>query len=326
MAHFSGQDTLYSKKITPLLLRYQHYLRALHGGITMPIFYFMLCFRALFQVSLSKRSRQREFRADKIAAESTTSRDFAAGLLRVVAYSKFRNQVEHELFKQEQLETADVAARIERGFPAYAARFASDPNIGLLETTHPFDSHPPLSQRLAQFGITLGEHEARSLLGMPGDGGWRRNIPAADELEQQQWQAFEDQFREHHEATLPYRFLPETAEEREIVERAFPVRTFDGKEGQLTFDFEKMHYAPWADAIYYREITKCDLDEHGMLQILFTRGSKDRRTIKTTKLNKGEKDAAVETLNQYYGRYLTAVAYQEEIRLAAAAARRAEES
>ncbi|MEM9409721.1 MAG: M48 family metallopeptidase, partial [Planctomycetota bacterium] len=73
MAHFSGHDTLYSKKISPLLTRYGNYLVALYeGGITLPVFYFMNCFRSLFELSLGKRNREREFRADRLAGEITS--------------------------------------------------------------------------------------------------------------------------------------------------------------------------------------------------------------------------------------------------------------
>lgn len=122
MAHFSGQDTLYSKKIAPLLQRYANYLQTLQNNpITLPVFYFMLCFRALFEVSLRRLSRAREFRADEIAAATISPRDVAAALLRTVAYSRFRTKVEMELFKHEAaLAAADVSARIDQGFPAYA--------------------------------------------------------------------------------------------------------------------------------------------------------------------------------------------------------------
>ena len=59
MAHFSGQDTLYSKKISPLLSRYGLYLQALYaGGISRPVYYYMLCFRGLFEISLRRLGRQ----------------------------------------------------------------------------------------------------------------------------------------------------------------------------------------------------------------------------------------------------------------------------
>ncbi len=91
MAHFSGQDTLYSGKIAPLLSRYDHYLQALHGGaVTLPVFYFMRCFRVLYELSLSRQSRQREFRADRISVETTSARAVAGALLRTAAYSRYR--------------------------------------------------------------------------------------------------------------------------------------------------------------------------------------------------------------------------------------------
>ncbi len=74
-AHFSGADTFYSKKTAPLLERYQRYLEVLHdGGIGHVVFYYMNCFRALFELSFGRLCRQREFRADRIAAEATSAR------------------------------------------------------------------------------------------------------------------------------------------------------------------------------------------------------------------------------------------------------------
>jgi Zn-dependent protease with chaperone function len=317
MAHFSGQDTLYSKKISPLLLRYRNYLEGLHNNaITMPVFYFMLCFRALFELSLSKLSRAREFRADEVAATTTSARDLATALLRTAAYSKFRQKVEIELFKHEQaLETADVSARIERGFPAYVVSFASEPDIGRLATPHPFDSHPPLSQRLSAHGFSLNAEEINALLATAADGRWRCNIPNADELEQQQWKVFEERFRTYHEQTLPYRFLPETAEELAVVVKSFPELIFEGSAGIVTIDHEKIMHAPWDNALYYREITKCELTDEGVLKIHYDRGGKNTRSIKTKKLR--QRQQALEAFQHYYGRYLAAAQYQNQKRAAA---------
>jgi Zn-dependent protease with chaperone function len=174
MAHFSGQDTVYSKKILPLLIRYGNYLDALRQGVAaLPVFYFMVCFRALFELSLRRIGRQREFRADRIAVENTSPRDFAGALLRIVAYSKYRAKIEQELFEKERvLETADIGRQVESGYPAYATAFASNSDLGSEETPHPFDTHPPLSQRLgaAFFGIESGN--ASAILSVPGDGHW----------------------------------------------------------------------------------------------------------------------------------------------------------
>lgn len=313
MAHFSGNDTLYSKRISPLLMRYEAYLQSLHGGmITMPVFYFMLCFRVLFELSLSKLRREREFRADAIAAATVSPRDIAGGLLRVSAYSQFRARVQGELFDHEQaLEAADVSQRIERGFPAYAVAFTADPTIGGLETAHPFDSHPPLAQRLRALGFDLQSPETKSLLAVMGDGGWHDNIPDADQLERAQWQAFEEQFRKYHEQTLAYRFLPANDQERAIVEKDFPLWQVDGKDGLLTLDYEKVQHAPWPDAIYYREITNCQMTEHGVLQIHYTRQGKHMKSIKTRRFTGTGEQRIADAFARYYGRYLAAAEYQK---------------
>lgn len=318
MAHFSGQDTLYSRRIAPLLQRYNAYLQNLHeGGVTIPIFYFMLCFRALFELSLGKISRQREFRADKIAATITSPRDFASALLRTIAYSKFRGSVESDLFKQEQaLETANVSDRIESGFAAYAVAFASEQDIGLLETAHPFDSHPPTLQRLSALGVQLSVEETQALLGNLGDGGWHRNISDASEMERKQWQVYEERFRNYHEQSLPFRFLPATPEEQAIVEKAFPPITIESQQGTLSLDFEKIHYVTWTDPLLYSDITRCTLSDEGVLSVFYNRPGELSRTINTKKFGKDQQQQVLGAFQHYYGRYLTAVEYQKQVKAA----------
>jgi Zn-dependent protease with chaperone function len=178
MAHFSGNDTLYTKKTAPQLIRYNNYLQALHkGGISLPIFYFMLCFRGLFELSLGKVSREREFRADRIATDTTSPSAMVGALLRISAYSKYRKTIEKELFDQEQvLDSANISERIEEGFPHFANSFLSDPSVGAMQTAHPFDSHPPLVQRLAAVGVQLESADAQQLLVTGGGGEWHRHI------------------------------------------------------------------------------------------------------------------------------------------------------
>src|SRR5690606_26876528 len=94
LAHFSGEDTLYSQRISPLLMRFQNYLEGLYAGVVArPVFYFAVLFRALYEISLGKLSREREFRADRLAAERTSPQDMAHALLRITAYSQYRASV-----------------------------------------------------------------------------------------------------------------------------------------------------------------------------------------------------------------------------------------
>jgi Zn-dependent protease with chaperone function len=312
MAHFSGQDTLYSQKIALLLSRYDHYLHALYEGVvTRPIYYFMLCFRALYEVSLGRLSRQREFRADRIAVETTSARDVAGALLRTVAYSRYRNGVERDLFKQERaLETANVCERIEQGFRQYEASFVTGPDIGQLAPAHPFDSHPPLSQRLQAIGVPLKSEDAQTLLATAGDGKWYQYVPTAEPLEKEQWRQYEEQFRLYHEQSLPYCFLPETAEEHEIVVKFFPPVTFACDQGVLKLDHEKMRFDRWPDPICYAEITNLSIDDNSVLEISYQRQGRLTQSLKMSKF--ANKQEVLDHINYYYGRYLAAAEYQKQ--------------
>jgi Zn-dependent protease with chaperone function len=317
MAHFSGNDTLYSKKISPLLNRYGMYLQALHENpITLPIFHFMHCFRALFELSLGEHSRDREFRADRIAAETTSSRDLAGALLRISAYSDFRGKIQQDLFgKEHVLETADISSQIERGFHEHALTFAARPDLGGLETSHPFDSHPPLGQRLDAVGIPLASQDVQALVSNEGDGRWYAMIDDAEQIEGRQWEQFEERFRAVHEQTLAYRFLPDSDEERAIVVKSFPELTIEGKKGSLVLDCDRVRYTAWPDSLAYSEITNCSLNDD-TLQISYVRGGKHKASIpmKTFAVRRQE---ALQAINRYYGRYLNAVAYQKQKQIGA---------
>ncbi len=312
MAHFSGNDTLFSKKTTPLLIRYNNYLQSLYeGGISRPIFYFMLCFRGLFALSFGKVSRKREFRADRIAAHITSSRDMVGALLRIGAYSTYRQTIEREFADREQvLQTANISERIESGFPQFAVSFLSNPHISELQTTHPFDSHPPLAQRLDAVGMQLGSPDTERLLMTSGDGAWHRRISSAAELERRQWELFEARFRDYHEATLPYRFLPETEEERAIVEKAFPEIRFDGSGSSLIIDYEKLTHDRWSQPLYYREIASFTMHDGNSLQITYDRSNVGSEWIQLAKFGK-QQQAVLDAVMNYHSRFATAREYQQ---------------
>jgi Zn-dependent protease with chaperone function len=315
LAHFSGADTFYSKKTAPLLAAYQRYLEALYsGGIGHIVFYFMNCFRGLFAVSLGKRSREREFRADRIAAETTSPRDMAGALLRITAYSKFRNEIQLKLFEQDRvMETTNIAEQIADGFSASASRFAAEQDLGELRSSHPFDSHPPLADRLAAVGVPLSPEMAESLLTEPGDGGWFRMIENAEEIERAQWDAFEAKFRSFHEATLPYRFLPETEAETAVVVKAFPPLTVQGKAGSLAIDHTQVHLTSWENPIAFREITQCSVND-GVLYIEYQRDGKRKEKLKLGKFGKRQAEV-LDAFNRYWGRHQSAVNYQAQKRV-----------
>jgi len=240
LAHFSGYDTYYTKKISPLLARYQHYLEALHQGIlAKPIFYFAVLFRVLYEISLRKLSRERESRADRIAAEHVSPKAVADALVRTTVYSVYRAKTEMDILNSEDTR-ANLAQRLKDGFQSFALQFADQSKLGEMTAAHPFDSHPPLGERLEALGLKLtGEFQADVFV-KPNDELWYRKIGNAESLEMSQWSAYEARFHSGHENVLVWRYLPDTDEQIAHVKRFFPDRTIDlGQDLAVVIDYEK---------------------------------------------------------------------------------------
>lgn len=310
MAHFSGNDTTFSKKISPLLMKYDVYLHHLAQGITtVPVFHFMHCFRALFELSLGRLSRQREFRADRIAAELTSPQAVAASLLRITAYSKYRNSVETDLFESRTiLNAANISEQISDGFDDFVTAFSTADDLGSLTTAHPFDSHPPLAKRLEAVGVPLSTESSRALLSGETDGAWFHNIDNAEELEAAQWDEYEQMFRETHERGLAYQYLPATVEESELVRRHFPTIVLSGAPGDLTLDCEGVNYESWPAPVEWASVQDCSMSDRGLDVV--TNDGNGTFNIPLKKLKNTPE--SVEEFQRYYGRYLTAKHYIEE--------------
>ena len=322
LAHFSGEDTLYSQRISPLLMRFQNYLEGLYAGVVArPVFYFAVLFRALYEISLGKLSRQREFRADRLAAEKTSPQDMANALLRITAYSQYRASVEKEFFDAEQAhEQVAISQRIDDGFPAYVSAFVEKRDIGDLASAHPFDSHPPMDVRLKALGFVATAEAMREALEQEArdesaEGSWFQKILGAETIERDQWSAYEERFRQFHENVLAYRYLPETDEQRELVERFFPrVERTAAKDRPGVFDYEKVMHEDWEQPIYYHEIKNMTLEnEWGTrLDLAMERDGKKKTVKLPLSKDKTQQQEIIGTLEQYFTRYAAAVAYQAE--------------
>lgn len=311
MAHFSGNDTTYSRKIAPLLVRYGNYLQALYeGGLTIPIYHFMLCFRVLFELSLGKLSREREFRADAVAAQVTSPQDFSSGLMKIVAFSDYRQSVEEELFKQEETSAiANITEKIDSGFSSYALSFVqNDDNIGNLQTSHPFDSHPPISERTAALGVELKSLLNEEVLSTDGDGTWYHNISCAQKMEKQQWEAYEERFRNFHEQALCYRYLPANDQERKIVIKHFPEVEIEGKDGLLVIDYEKIAAPKWDAPVYWSDISNCTMNE---TTLHITTKSNGVQKLATHRYGKRQQELFA-VFQNYYARHMAAMESQKQ--------------
>jgi len=324
LAHFSGEDTLYSRRISPLLGRYGHYLEALYqGGISRPIFHFMFLFWNLYQISLGKLSREREFRADRIGSELTSSPAMANALIKITAYCRYRHKVQKTLFeKEENVETMDVSARISQGFPDFMAACVSGTELAEAGTPHPFDSHPPLAARLTNLGLEP-EAALKSPVNLPAlDDSWFPAIEGASEIEAAQWKAFEDKFHKAHQETLAWRFKPEGETEVAHVIKYFPALQFSTSKGiTATLDHDKVNVSDWEAPVTFASITGCRMDEHlGRQRLIIDYQAEGQAKKQNHKIHIKDFKAAqpeanfIQSFEKYYGRHMTAKKYHAQKR------------
>jgi Zn-dependent protease with chaperone function len=318
MAHFSGGDTRFSRKLSPLLSRYNVYLHALaEGGLTLPIFYFMLFYRALFELSLGRTSRQREHRADGIAAEVTGPNSVAKALLKVGAYSSYRGRVEHVLFSQEQaLAQLGIPARVAQGFTSYAGAPEVLSDLQGASFPHPFDTHPSLEARVEAVGASIAEADYPRILQSPVRHSWFSAIRTATAIESRMWNEYERNFAAAHDRDLAFRFEPHTPEERAHVEKYFPPQSFALKNGsEVALSFTGVAVRDGSTELHFEDVASCSVQERMFkkyLDIKLVKGHADRkRSLCLGDFVQGG-DPFVEAFNRYYGRHLAMKAYQRE--------------
>jgi Zn-dependent protease with chaperone function len=237
LAHFQGGDTAASARLYPMLVRYEAYWSALAaGGLTVPASYVMRLYRAIFELALKREQRRRELAADAAAARLTSPDDLGRSLLKIVGYSSFRAATEQALFEHREVhqEGLGLAQRIEAGLPAHAASPGFQEHVRTLQVPHPFDSHPPLEERLAAVGAALGVADAAGLLRERPAATWADDVLTAPEIEGRLWAAYETRFKASHEQSLAWRYLPATDEERAVVLKHFPDLSFPADGGAVS--------------------------------------------------------------------------------------------
>ena len=313
LAHFSGNDTLYSRKTGPLLAQFDNYLHALaQNEITHPFFYCAGLFRTLYESSLGKVSRDREFRADRIAAEMTAPEALTQALLRISTYSIYRYKLQTELFSKETtLGEMKIMQRIESGYYTKTGELIHEKQLMDAATAHPFDTHPPMQQRFDALKVSFDPATAAETLAHPGDGHWYGLIDQATETESELWQEYESVFSEAHQKQLALQYIPETDEERAVVQRFFPPIVLTcHKNEKAALDHEAIVTEAWGRAVPLVDITSIQLiDEWGVPVILIT---DDQGTVKLkAPKDKAEFQKILQQIQYYTGRAFHAREYQE---------------
>jgi Zn-dependent protease with chaperone function len=313
LAHFSGNDTYYSRKISPLLTRYHYYLDALNKGIfTKPVFYFAVLFRVLYEFSLGKLSREREYRADRIAAELVSPKAITDALVRTTVYSVYRAKTETEIFESEDTR-ANLAHRLKDGFQSFASQFAAGGNLSKMTAAHPFDSHPPLGERVEALGLKLTLELQRDVFAKPNDELWYRKISSAETLEMSQWSAYQALFRTTHENVLAWRYFPETDEQVAYVRNFFPDRSIDlGKNRAVLIDYEKILFETWGAPVHFRDVHQFLLDKDWGKDVIriYLKPLGERNYTLPLPKQMSVRSELIEVLQQYHSRQVAAANYR----------------
>jgi len=170
MGHFVGNDTLWSKKFYPI---YRGSIETLHtlqhssdsesdNGIAslafLPSMIFMNLFISVFEKAEKSIGRARELKADELGAKITSPSIMAQALLKTHMFIYAWHFTEKKM--KEALSDGKQIINISTFFCGVSShipfeRIKSD--VESSSTSHPTDSHPPLSARLNDLGITLSE-------------------------------------------------------------------------------------------------------------------------------------------------------------------------
>ena len=237
LGHLLGGDTGHSKQLAPYLMRFTRYLDALaENPLCWPVFGLMWGYATLFLLARSRSERIAELAADALAVQWTSAQHFARSLVKFSAFHTFRVQTEDALFGEDQHQkNPDLAARLAAGYAEFARSRTLKESLGDMDgegIPHPFDSHPPISARLAAAGANLTLDEVPTMLQREVRTTWLSRIPVAEAIEGRLWSAYNERLSAFHEMALAYRYAPASDAEREHVERFFPPLSFAPKPGK----------------------------------------------------------------------------------------------
>ncbi|MBL8299769.1 MAG: M48 family metalloprotease [Rhodanobacteraceae bacterium] len=309
MAHFSGGDTAFSAALGPKLVAYAHYLGALSQNLLTVLASFALnLFRAAFELALSNASRAREFAADKAAADLVSGDAIARSLIKVSAYSAYRNTVEQSLFEQRERHEGplDLAGRVAHGLVAFAHSPDFQSAVAQAGTPHPFDSHPPLQQRMQQVGAVYPTSAFAGIVESAPADTWTDLIHDVASMEASLWQQYESNFAAEHEQQLAYRYEPANEAELAIVLRYFPgVEIAQKKGGVIRISYRGVETPD--TTLDWDQVSRVQYDDGSF-------GTSDTLTIthpergtlgmaKSTKLKLALSAQARESFKQSFGRY-----------------------
>lgn len=249
LAHLGGGDTRSSAALGPKLRQFDQYTWKMRsGGLTIVAHYLLRLYRMIFEFALARDSREREYKADRVSAGLTAPSAIVQSLIKISAYASYRNDVEQKLFAQNRQHDGalGIARFVADGLPPYASSEAFIETMKTADVPHPYDSHPPLLERMRNVDHHVPESVYGAIVATTPQATWADEIETAPAIEQRLWSEYEQRFVQNHELALAYRYEPATEEERIVVLRHFPPLEFALKGGErIVVDYAGLH--PSAD-------------------------------------------------------------------------------
>jgi hypothetical protein len=219
LAHFKGQDTKLTKEFYPFRRKIGQTIGHLHQAkvVALPALAIVTTFTDLFEVVIAKYSRIRELGADALGAAVTNPQAMGRALVKLSLHSEA-----FESSYRRAIETGNPRLPEERTmFEEYLKGGDAWSKIEESRLSHPIDSHPPLSERLASLRCSLAELKSQIspvITDSASEAWFTKNSKAIQEVEK-----LHHEFVEESVKLSSVKFLQaDTEESRGLIERTWP--------------------------------------------------------------------------------------------------------
>jgi hypothetical protein len=298
------------------------------GGLTIVAFFVLHLYRLVFELALRRSSREREFAADRVAAGLVSADALSRSLVKVSAYALYRGEVEGKLFEHDERHEGQlgIGQRVAGGLAEFSRSAAFVEGVRGGGVPHPFDSHPPLRERMRNVGAELPEDRFAQIVCEPPATTWIDSIAPAAEIEARLWAAFEQAFAQAHEQSLAYRYEPADADELALVLKYFPPVSFAVKKGDpFVVDHAGLTLPEGKGVLPWDKIAKLEYEDNsvGADQVTFGHPEGGWNGKKSTKIGlaipSSERERVKQAMGRYWQRHQVMRAMQREAATAALA-------
>lgn len=309
LAHLGGGDTRSSAALGPKLQQFDQYTWEMRsGGLTIVAHFLLRLYRMIFSFALARDSREREFKADRVSAGLTAPNAIVQSLIKISAYASYRNDVERKLFEQNRQHDGalGIAGFVAAGLPPYAGSEAFIETMKTADVPHPYDSHPPLLERMRNVGHHVPESAYGAIVSTAPSASWADEIETAADIETRMWNDYEQRFVQNHELSLAYRYEPATEEERAVVLRHFPPVEFALKNNErVQVSYQGLHQSvDGGSTIGWDEVKDLTFQDNAFADMLIvSHHDKGMLGARTTKVKVGGLGKQKDNFKGAVGRY-----------------------